>query len=197
VTSQTVADVWSVLWELFGEFGLPECILSDNGPAFHSGAKLLPSRMDVFLLRLGIRFAHGRPRHPQTQGKVERFHRTIADELGRELRQPTAREAGVMYERFRDYYNWERPHDALALKRPGEVYVPSAKKRPNQLPSHDIPDGAVSRKVDDYGNFGFRSRRYKIGRAFAGERIVLQEGQNGWTVAYFNRELGPLEGFEV
>src|ERR1700694_2719882 len=75
-------DVFSALWDLFGDFGLPDCILSDNGSCFNSARSLGgPTPFQARLWLLGIRTTHGRPYHPQTQGKVERFHRTMQQEL--------------------------------------------------------------------------------------------------------------------
>lgn len=78
--------VFEVLWALFGEVGLPEAILTDNGSCFSGTWGGGPNNLEVKLWRLGIRTIQGRPYHPQTQGKVERFHRTVNEELGALLR---------------------------------------------------------------------------------------------------------------
>ncbi|MBX3121395.1 MAG: DDE-type integrase/transposase/recombinase [Fimbriimonadaceae bacterium] len=198
VPDQSFASVWSVLWDVFAEYGLPECILCDNGPAFRAFATPLPSRLEMRLLRLGVRTSHGRPRHPQTQGKVERFHGTLHRELGVSLRQPDAKTAQSVYEGFRVRYNWERPHEALGMQPPGSAYSLSARPRPSKLPEQELPEGALSRKVDDYGNFGYRSQRYKIGRGLAGERVELRDGPDGETaVLYFGVVLARLEDIRV
>lgn len=197
VPDQSLASVWGALWDLFGEYGLPDCLLSDNGPAFRVGAKPLTSRLHVRLMKLGVRSAHGRPYHPQTQGKVERFHGTLQRELGRDLRQPTAAEACRVYEAFRARYNWERPHEALSMRVPGSVYRASPRSRPLHLPEHAIPVGATSRKVDDFGNIGFRAKRFKVGRGLAGERVVIADGPIGFIVKFFDIEIGLLDDFEV
>ena len=113
VEDQTLGTVWETLWEAFGQFGLPEQILTDNGPAFRSNATWRWSSFDLRLMLLGIRPLHGRPYHPQTQGKVERFHGT----LEREVRFEGSSEEELS--RFRDRYNWVRPHHALAMRTPG------------------------------------------------------------------------------
>lgn len=73
VSDQSFVCVWETLWDLFGTYGLPECVLCDNGSAFRSCATPLPSRLEMRLLHLGVRVIHGRPYHPQTQGKVDAF----------------------------------------------------------------------------------------------------------------------------
>lgn len=197
VPGQTVEAVWEALWMLFGEFGMPECILSDNGSAFHAQATPLPGALDARLWRLGIATAHGRPYHPQTQGKVERFHRTAQLELGISLRQPTAEQALPIYEEFRVRYNWERPHEALGMKTPGAVFMVSPRRRPDKLPEHEIPDGATARKLDGWGNFGFKGDRYKVGRGLQGQRVELREGLTGYEVRYCGVLIGALEDFKL
>jgi transposase InsO family protein len=198
VPDQTTESVWSALWEAFGQYGLPDCILCNNGPAFRAGAGRLPGTLAVRLLKLGVAMAHGRPFHPQTQGKVERFHGTLARELGAALRQPARELAAPVYQAFRDRYNWERPHEAIGLRVPGCIYRPSARLRPERLPKHELPPGAISRSVDSWGNCGFRSRRYKVGRGFAGERVELREQHDGaFQVFFFGHLIGPLADFEV
>ena len=124
--------MWEALWDLFGTYGLPDSLLCDNGPAFRAGAGRLPSTLAVRLMRLGVALTNGRPYHPQTQGKVERFHGTLQRELGPALRQPTREEAARVYASFRNRYNWERPHEAISLRMPRRHLraVASQKTRP-------------------------------------------------------------------
>jgi transposase InsO family protein len=197
VANQTVEAVWQALWTLFGRYGLPECILSDNGSAFHAQATPLPGALDARLWRLGVATTHGRPYHPQTQGKVERFHRTVQLELGSSLRQPTAEQAGPIYEEFRIRYNWERPHEALGMRPPGAVFTESSRRRPDELPEQEIPEGAISRKLDGWGNFGFKGTRYKVGRGLQGQRVVLRDGTTDHEVCYCGVVLGSLRDFEL
>jgi transposase InsO family protein len=122
VPNQTLDSLWSVLWQAFEQYGLPLAILTDNGPAFRSNATWRWSSFDLRLLLLGIRPCHGRPYHPQTQGKVERFHGTLQRELG------VAFEHEDDLSQFRLRYNWVRPHEALQMKTPGTLYVPFLEK---------------------------------------------------------------------
>ena len=126
---QTAHAVFEVLWRLFGEVGMPQRLLSDNGPCFASTwAGGGPSQLEVKLWLLGIETTHGRPYHPQTQGKVERFHRTINYEAqcrGQSLRAPDVPSAAALYASLVQLYNWERPHEELLMKTPGQVYSSS------------------------------------------------------------------------
>ena len=198
VPDQTTETVWSALWDVFGEYGLPNCILCDNGPAFRAGAGRLPSTLAVRLLKLGVTMTHGRPFHPQTQGKVERFHGTLQREIGGTMRQPSIELARPVYAAFRDRYNWERPHEALDMHLPGARYCSSPRPRPKELPQHELPPGTLSRSVDNWGNCGVKGKRYKVGRGFAGERVELREQEDGaYAVFFFGHYIGPLADFEV
>jgi hypothetical protein len=198
ILNQSFAPLWDALWELFGVYGLPEQILCDNGPAFRAGAGKLPSALEGRLLRLGVRTCHGRPYHPQTQGKVERFHLTLDTELGTGLRQPTAQQAKSVYEDYRKLYNWVRPHEALGQVSPGSLYKASPRKRPERLPEHELPERAIARRLDSWGNFSFKGVRYKLGRGLATERIELRQVESGeFAALYFGVVLGLLADLRV
>jgi transposase InsO family protein len=198
VPDQGLDSLWDALWDAFGEYGLPDCILSDNGPAFRAGATHLTSKFGMRLLKLGIKAAHGRPFHPQTQGKVERFHGSVEREIGEHLRQPTVEQAREIYAKFRQEYNWVRPHEALEMRTPATRYITSSRKRPSRLPKHELPEGAQSRSVDHYGNFGYKGGRYKIGRGLSEERVEVRESKSGLLAVYFfGQELAFLRDIEV
>jgi transposase InsO family protein len=179
VPDKTGASVRAALWELFGEHGLPKEMLMDNGDCWGSVLSKSPTAFEVWLMLLGVRPVHGRPGHPQTQGKVERFHRTAKIELGQALVQPTLEAARAAIEPFVDRYNWVRPHDALGGAVPGSRYAPFPRKRPERLPEHEIPEGALSRAVDGDGFLSYAGDLYRIGRGLAGQRVVLREDELG------------------
>ena len=127
----------------------------------------------------GIRPIHGRPYHPQTQGKVERFHRTAKEELGPRLFQPDIESARRVFHPFVHQYNWIRPHDSLGGKVPGSRYLKFPKQRPDKLPEHHIPEGAISRSVYETGRFNYKGDSYRIGKGLAGQRIIIAEAELG------------------
>ena len=110
---------------VFRRYGMPERILVDNGSPWGSDEEHRHTRLTVWLLRLGVVVIHGRAYHPQTQGKVERFHRTLQAEVLRHKRFRDVSECQACFSKWRDVYNWDRPHDALGLRVPGDVYHPS------------------------------------------------------------------------
>jgi transposase InsO family protein len=172
---QTLASLTAALWELFGTYGLPEAILSDNGPAFRNNATWRYSSFDLWLLKLGIHSIHGRPYHPQTQGKVERFHGTLERERGDILRKVCLDDAKPILKAFQSMYNWERPHESLGQRKPGSLYQASPRSRPNSIPDHEIPSGAIVRKVSATGGLTYKGTLYDVGRALAHEWVVICE----------------------
>ncbi len=179
VPDKTGSTVFSVLWEMFAQHGLPLEMLCDNGDCWGSRPSKCPTAFEAKLMLLGIKPTHGRPRHPQTQGKVERFHCTVKRELGLQLVQPTLKQAESVYREFVDRYNWVRPHEALGLDTPGSRYKPSPRKRPGRMPEHEIPEGALSRKVDEAGWISLNGVPIKVGKGLIGHRVVIQQDDLG------------------
>lgn len=197
LSNHRVESIFEALWNLFGEYGLPERILSDNESCFADISRRGPSSLECKLWLLGIATSHGRPYHPQTQGKLERFHRTMEDELGQRIRQPDAARAAEVYKRFLHDYNFERPHESLGMKVPAQVYRPSARKRPPEMPKHEMLDGAIARKVDASGKFSFKGQPYNPGMALIGHYVQICEEANGYGVLFAGRRFATLEALRV
>ena len=107
-----------VLTSAFRRYGLPAAMLMDNGAPWGSDHDHPFTAFSLWLIRLGIRVAHGRAYHPQTQGKDERFHRTLKFEVLRHFNFTTLAHCQREFEHFRERYNLVRPHDALGLATP-------------------------------------------------------------------------------
>jgi hypothetical protein len=128
----------------------------------------------VWLLRLGVTVIHGRPYHPQTQGKDERFHRTLkADLLDRhdwkDLPQTQRR-----FDQYRRLYNHDRPHEAIGLAVPATRYRPSSRQLPPTLPPVEYDPLELVRTVKSKGEITFRNRFYYVGQAFVGLPLALR-----------------------
>src|SRR5262249_48308855 len=106
-------------------------------------------------------------------------HLTAKKEMGAQLIQDDPQKVQAACEEFVQRYNWVRPHDSLDGQVPGSRYAPFAKRRPDKLPEHHIPEGAVSRKVLENGYFHFHGLTYRMGRGMAGHRILIQEDEQG------------------
>lgn len=193
VVGRSTEAYWPVLWQAFEEYGLPDCILCDNGDGFNNTVSLGPTPFQARLWRLGVNTMHGRICHPQTQGKVERFHRTLEDEWSRELRQREVGEARRLWPGIVGDYNWVRPHEALGGRVPGAVYVSSLRRRPSRLPEAVIAEGALARKVDMMGRIRYNSRAYRAGRGLADEWVELREEESGLVIFYANHRIAPLQ----
>ncbi len=194
VQAKTGEAAWEALWHLFGEFGLPDALLCDNGDGFNNTRSAGPTWLQARLWRLGVATTHGRARHPQTQGKVERFHKTLESELGQAgLRKESRGAARQEFERFRQVYNWVRPHEAIGQRVPGSLYVASARPRPAQLPAPEIAPGATVRKVDSCGKISYRNQAYRPGRGLSGEWVEVREEEAGEALFYAGARIGSLE----
>ena len=195
--NETAATVQAALTAAFARYGLPEALLCDNGPPWGCAEPVCPhTGLTVWLLRLGVRVRHGRPYHPQTQGKDERFHRTLRADL---LTQHTWRDlahCAAEFPRFRQTYNCERPHDALAGATPASRYRPSPRSAPAGLPPIEYPAGTTVRHLRGGGHCTFGGQTWYVGRAFGGLPIGLRpsaqtDGQ--WEVFFCHHRLGVLD----
>ena len=163
------------LTQIFTRYGLPHVILADNGPPW--GAATTPpvqTALTVWLLRLGVRVIHGRPYHPQTQGKVERFHRTLQAEVLRDRSLLDLATCQRHFTAWRTVYNCERPHEALGDRPPVSRYQPSPRPFPTELPPIEYAPGAVVRRVQAKGEITLHGRTYPVGRAFRGYPVAVQ-----------------------
>lgn len=191
------------LTALFREHGLPRRLLCDNGPPWGSACPLDErhargrryTRLAAWLIRLGITVVHGRPAHPQTQGKEERFHRTLSEEvLAQELPWDLADCQG-RFDCWRALYNTYRPHEALGLAVPASRYAPSERAYPERLPPVEYAASDEVRRVDVQGRIAFRGRAWRVGKGLAGERVALREGETdgAWSVYLCHQRVGWID----
>jgi transposase InsO family protein len=172
----------------FAEFGLPTVILSDNGGPFSSNGIAGLSRLSIWWLKLGIRPERIEPGHPQQNGKHERFHRTLKDETANPPKYSRAAQQRA-FNRFRREYNEERPHEALGMRTPAELYTPSKREYTGKEPERfDYPSSFEVRRVQENGNFKWKGSRAFVSETLAGEDIGMEPVGNGiWDI-----HLGPL-----
>ena len=166
--------VQECLTAAFRTYGLPVRMLMDNGAPWGNDALHPRTPLTVWLMRLGIQVSHGRPYHPQTQGKEERFHRTLNAEVlqGRYFTDCPASQAAFGW--WRGVYNTERPHQALGLATPISRYAPSPWSFPETLPPIEYGDGDLVRKVGAEGWVSFKGHAFKVGRALRGYPVALR-----------------------
>lgn len=167
---ETRRTVQQHLTDLFRCYGLPQRMLMDRGAPW---GDVSYTRLTVWLLRLGIEVSHGRPYHPQTQGKDERLHRTLQAELLARHSLADLAACQQAFDAWREVYNQERPHEALHLQTPVTHFQPSDRPFPETLPPLVYPAEAFVRQVDVSGRISFRNRPVRIGKAFQGYPVGL------------------------
>jgi transposase InsO family protein len=175
----------AVLIEIFRRYGLPTRITCDNGPPWGI-ANCKYTKLAVWLLRLGIIVSHSRPHHPQTQGKDERFHRTLGAEVLRYLIPVNLAVCQQRFVQWRYVYNNERPHEALGLKVPAKCYQPSNRAYPETLPALEYGPSDIVKKVQPRGHIKYQGREYYLSMAFAGQHVALRfTNTDGLLDVYF------------
>lgn len=171
---ETGPTVQAQLTALFRRFGLPEWMLMDNGAPWGHAQGTPYTLLTAWLIRLGIQIAHGRPYHPQTQGKDERLNRTLKEELLMQSSLYDLQESQAAFDDWWYTYNYLRPHEALALHPPACCYVPSARAFPEFLPPICYDREDLVRKVDQSGKIYFHNRTFRVGKAFRHQPVAVR-----------------------
>lgn len=187
--------VQAQLTACFQRYGMPRAILTDNGPPWGTAGQGGITRLEAWLRRLGIAVRHGRVLHPQPQGKIERWHRTIAADVFAAAPMPTLGTAQTRFDRFRDTYNHDRPHQALGFVVPASRYVASPRLYPATLPELVYaPDDAI-RVVRAQGAISFRNHSSFVSRGLIGLPIAIRPTTTDgvYEVRYCHRVLRHID----
>jgi transposase InsO family protein len=174
------------LRKAFTDCGLPDAMLMDHGtPWWHHQSAGGWTQLSVWLMKQGIQLFFSGIRHPQTQGKVERFHGAL--ELARRRRGlPEAELHQRWLDDFRQEYNHLRPHEALGMKTPASCWMPS--QRPDQdMPREwQYPVGAEIYRIQPNGQLVIQRKRWQISKPLAGERVQITRIDQRMLVFYRN-----------
>jgi transposase InsO family protein len=188
----SVADSKPVFTRLFKEFGLPKRIRTDNGVPFATTSLARLSRLSAWWLRLGVIPEFIEPGKPQQNGAHERMHRTLKAEATR----PSAANHIAQqrrFNRFRDEFNNERPHEALDMQTPASLYESSPRPMPNKLPPLQYPDRFEVRYVSANGGIRWHCQWVNVSHVCTGEHVGLEEIDNGvWNIYFGPLKLGRL-----
>ena len=191
-TAQTYACAWDVLWNTLGEYGLPEQILCDNAFGNHGPAPGI-SWFEARLIRLDIQPLHGRPYHPQTQGKIERLHRTLESEVFPRLPHDSLPNFQAGLDHWRTaVYNALRPHEALGDVPPVTRWKPGVRPRPDRLPDVEYPAGAAVRKANTTGDIRWRGARILVGQGLIGQYVRVEEVEGYLRLWYGSRRIREI-----
>lgn len=188
VGSSDTEHVESVFEAAFREHGMPEAIRTDNGAPFASRALGGLSWLSVWWVKLGITPERIAPGHPEENGRHERLHRTLKAETACPP-EANRRAQQRQFDRFREEYNQERPHEALGQQTPASVYVASPRIYPARLPEIEYPRGVVTRKVQQHGQIYWKHQAVFVSEVLAGEPVGLGALDERYCTLYF----GPLE----
>jgi transposase InsO family protein len=179
--------------QLFAERGLPGAIRSDNGVPFASPNALFNlSKLSVWWLRLGIGIERIKPGHPQQNGRHERMHLTLKKETTRPPGLNSLQQQ-ARFDAFRQEFNAERPHEALAMKCPNEVYVASSRSYEG-LPELAYPFHDRELMVTACGRICLHRKKINISTVLAGQRLGIKEVDDGiWIVSFMRYDLGYID----
>jgi transposase InsO family protein len=193
---QETETVRAALIEAFRRYGLPRRITMDNGVPWGTcgNEQSHYTVLTVWLLRIGVMVTHSRPHHPQTQGKDERFHRTLGQEVLRDRAFRSLSHCQTPFDRWREIYNCERPHEAIGMAVPASRYQVSQRAFPESLPELVYPAGDVVRCVN-CKYISYQGRRIFVGRAFAGQYVALRPttADGIWEVRYAHFQIGSVD----
>jgi transposase InsO family protein len=183
-----------VFERVFREAGLPEAILTDNGPPFVAPRGLRGlSKLSVWWLKLGIRPLRTEPASPEQNGAHERFHRTLEAETATPVAASRAAQQR-RFNRFREVYNEERPHEALAQATPASRWRRSPRSYPEHLPLPEYPSHFRSLSVNSHGTLYLDGQLRFLSSALAHERIAMNETDDGiWTVYFCNERIARYD----
>ena len=193
ITSPTARGVRPWFERAFRDYGLPQTLRTDNGTPFASTGPGRLSQLAVWWLKLGIQLERIAPGHPEQNGRHERFHGTLQQEAAR---CPAATPAAQQrrFNRYRREFNWERPHEALGQRPPGEFYAASPRPYPARLEDPWYDATHQVRRVNRNGQIKWRGTWVFISEAMRREVVGLAETERGdWTVRFMQVELGRLE----
>jgi len=189
--SQTVQEA---LIDRFRLYGLPHRMLMDNGSPW-SGQGQGITALEAWLMRLNIKVTHGRPHHPQTQGKDERFHRTLKSAVISRYVLNNIEHCQQAFDDFRQTYNHVRPHEALDMNPPASRYRASQRNYPETMPSIEYDTSDHVRKVDISADIRYKGRKIKVGRGLAGQYVALRPTLNDgvYDLVYCNCKIKTVD----
>jgi transposase InsO family protein len=179
------SSVVAALTAAFRRYGLPERMLMDNGPPWGKDFAHRHTKLTAWLMRLGIEPLHGRPHHPQTQGKNERFNGTLNREVIVGESFANLRAVQRRFDTWLEVYNRQRPHQAIGDQPPASRYRQAERDFPEQLAPIVYGDDFLVRRVSTGGRISLNNRRLFVSFAFEGHPVGLRPGQRDGELEVF------------
>ena len=177
----------------FREYGLPRVIRTDNGPPFASAGLGSLSPLAIWWVKLGILPERIEPGRPEQNGRLERLHRTLKAETASPPMANRKRQRRA-FDRFRQSYNFERPHEALGQRPPALLYSPSFRPYPYRVRHPEYGTGVTVRRVRGNGAIKWKGNRIYVSEALRGEPIgLVQQEEHIWTIQFGSLLIGVLD----
>lgn len=199
LAQETRVEVQTALIEAFERYGLPQRINADNGPPWGVAARVSNRRpltqLGVWLIRLGIQLSHSRPLHPQTNGKDERFHRTLKAELITRKNLLDMSHTQQEFDAWRQIYNHHRPHEAIQMQTPSQRYQTSQRIYDPILAPIEYQNGDWVRKVDQEGWLSFKGKNIRVSKSLYGHSVALRASQQTdqvWDIYFSWAKIGQI-----
>lgn len=187
--STRAAEAQQSMERVFREYGLPLVIRTDNGTPFASPTPLRLSRLNAWWIALGITPERSRPGCPQDNGRHERMHRDLTP-----ARFPPGADQEAQQQKFdavREELDFVRPHHALGLRTPAELYTPSQRPMPERIPEPEYPAHCEVRRIRHVGTMRFRGREIFLSEVLEHQSIALEEVADGvWSIFFYHVLLG-------
>jgi len=185
---QTHVDTRKALTEVFRCYGLPKRMTMDNGNPWGIAAKNRHfTSFAVWLIEQDIRISHSRPYHPQTQGKDERFHRSLKAEVLTKHQFTSRIDLQKYCEEWRQFYNNKRPHDALNLAVPASRYQISQRKYQEKIVEFEYSPGDEMRRIHSSGSLKYKGKIYYVGEALCERSVAVRKTQLDGVLNVFYR----------
>lgn len=180
--------------QAFLSYGMPDALLSDNGAQF-AGFRGGYTGFERWLMDYNVLPIHGRFMHPQTQGKIERFHRTMKQELLNHTTFFDLPDASLQLQVWRHKYNEIRPHEALGLRTPAQVYVPSMRNYRDEPDKFEYSGIYPVRKVNNWGYLRFEPVRVYLSETMADTYLEIRpaEDSDSFIVCYRNFKIAEVD----
>lgn len=175
--TESFKEIKPVLIRVFEAYGMPKMLLCDNGNPWGTSQSTGYTKFEVWMMELGILTIHGRPLHPQTQGKEERFNNSMKKELLNHTTITDQEDARMKFSAYRQFYNAERPHRALNMDTPAQHYQRSEREYTAQIPVWEYPEGCELRRIKGTGFLTWKGQGYFLSEALAGKEIALKKSQ--------------------
>lgn len=159
----------------FREYGLPNRMTMDNGAPWGDEPESYTG-LEIWIMRQGVKVSHSRPYHPQTQGKLERQHRSMIREVFKGMCLIDLPTAQLTLDEWRKVYNHERPHGGIGMQVPASRYTSSSRAYQEALTQIEYGSELEVRKVQAKGEIYWQGQAWKLGKGFVGERVGVREG---------------------